>query len=76
VGDQSWLATDLTVFAWSRLRQGDVVGAREFAEQFVSADFAVPFPFPEMARAVMAWVAWKEGRSGEVESLAREVLTL
>ncbi|HXW79518.1 MAG TPA: hypothetical protein VEJ84_08465, partial [Acidimicrobiales bacterium] len=74
-GDESWLASCLPVFAWSRLRQGDVVGAREFAEQFVNADFAVPFPFPEMARAVMAWVAWKEGRSGEVESLAREVLT-
>ena len=28
-----------------------------------------------MARAVLAWVAWKDGRIDEVERLAREVLT-
>ena len=74
-GDRSWLATALPVKAWAQLRQGDVAGARELAEQCTSAEFAVPFPFPEMARAVLAWVAWKEERYGEVESLAREVLT-
>ena len=74
-GDQSWLATSAPVFAWARLRQGDVAGARELAEQCPGTDFAVPFPFPEMARAVLAWVAWKDGRFAEVERLARDVLS-
>ena len=44
------------------------------ARQSASPDIALPFPFPEMARAVLAWVAWKEDRYGEVEPLAEEVL--
>jgi DNA-binding SARP family transcriptional activator len=73
-GDRSWLTTAAPVMAWAQLRRGDAVAAREAAQECVTADFSVPFPFPEMARAVLAWVAWKEGRDGEVESLAREVL--
>ena len=47
---------------------------RALARQSVSPDIALPFPFPEMARAVVAWVAWKDERYSQVEELAGEVL--
>jgi hypothetical protein len=73
-GDRSMELTCLPCLAWARLRQHDVVGARELARQSASPDIALPFPFPEIARAVLAWVAWKEQRDGQVEELAVEVL--
>jgi DNA-binding SARP family transcriptional activator len=73
-GDRSMELTCLPCLAWARLRQHDVVGARELARQSASPDIALPFPFPEMARAVLSWVAWKEDRYSEVEELAGEVL--
>jgi len=73
-GDRSMELTCLLCLAWARLRQHDVVGARELARQSASPDIALPFPFPEMARAVLSWVAWKEDRYSEVEELAGEVL--
>ena len=73
-GDRSMELTCLPCLAWARLRQHDVAGARELARPSASPDIALPFPFPEMARAVLCWVAWKEDRHSEVEQLAEEVL--
>jgi len=73
-GDRSMELTCLPCLAWARLRQHDVVGARELARQSASPDIALPFPFPEMAKAVLSWVAWKEGRYSEVEQVAEAVL--
>ena len=73
-GDRSMELTCLPCLAWARLRQHDVAGAREMARQSASPGIALPFPFPEMAKAVLAWVAWKEDRYGEVERLSEEVL--
>jgi tetratricopeptide (TPR) repeat protein len=73
-GDRSMELTCLPCLAWARLRQHDVVGARELARQSASPDIALPFPFPEMARAVLSWVAWKEHRYSEVEQFAEAVL--
>ena len=73
-GDRSMELTCLPCLAWARLRQHDVAGARELARQSASPDIALPFPFPEMARAVLSWVAWKEDRYSEVEQLAETVL--
>jgi tetratricopeptide (TPR) repeat protein len=73
-GDRPMELTCLPCLAWARLRRHDVAGARELARQSASPDVALPFPFPEMARAVLAWAAWKEDRYSEVERLAEEVL--
>ena len=73
-GDRSMQLTCFPCLAWARLRQHDVAGARELARQSASPDTALPFPFPEIARAVLSWVAWKEGRYSEVEQLAEAVL--
>ena len=73
-GDRSMELTCLPCLAWARLRQHDVAGARALARQSAGPDIALPFPFPEMARAVLAWVAWKEDRYSQVEELAGEVL--
>jgi hypothetical protein len=73
-GDRSMELTCLPCLAWARLRQHDVAGAGALARQSASPDIALPFPFPEMARAVLAWVAWKEDRYSQVEVLAGEVL--
>jgi hypothetical protein len=73
-GDRSMELTCLPCLAWARLRQHDVAGARELAQQSASPEIALPFPFPEMARAVLSWVAWKQDRYGDVEQLADAVL--
>ena len=73
-GDRSMQLTCFPCLAWARLRQHDVAGACELARQSASPDTALPFPFPEIARAVLSWVVWKEGRYSEVEQLAEAVL--
>ena len=66
--------TCLPCLAWARLRQHDVAGARELARPTRARILRYLFPSPEMARAVLSWVAWKEDRPSEVEELAEEVL--
>ena len=64
-----------TYLACARLCEHDVAGVKEMAPQ--NEELARAFVFPEyvgMARAMLSWVAWKEGRFAEAELLGQEAL--
>ena len=60
-GDRSLELKCLTFLAWARSRQHDVVAAKEMSMQVevFARDYALP-EFAPMAKAILAWVAWKE----------------
>ncbi|HTT88397.1 MAG TPA: hypothetical protein VMF65_02525, partial [Acidimicrobiales bacterium] len=65
----------LVYLCLAHLCQHDVVTVKKLAPQ--AEDLARALAFPEyvgMAKAMQAWVAWKEGRPTDVESLAEEAL--
>jgi eukaryotic-like serine/threonine-protein kinase len=75
VGSKTAELRCLTYLACTRLRQHDVAAVKEMASQ--NEELARAFAFPEyeaMAKAMLSWVAWKEGRFAEAELLAREAL--
>ena len=74
-GDKTHELRCLTYLACARLRQHDVAAVKELAPQ--NEELARAFVFPEyvgMARAMLSWVAWKEGRFAEAELLGQEAL--
>jgi eukaryotic-like serine/threonine-protein kinase len=75
VGDRVTELRCLTYLAKTHLRQHDVRTVSEIAPQ--ANELASSLGFPEyvgMARAMMAWVAWREVKAGEVEELSRQAL--
>ena len=75
VGDKITELRCLTYLACARLRQHDVEAVKEMAPQ--NEELARAFVFPEyvaMARAMLSWVTWKEGRFAEAELGGREAL--
>ena len=74
-GDKPMELRCLTYLACARLRQHDVAAVKEMAPQ--NEELARAFVFPEyvgMARAMLSWVTWKEGRFAEAELLGQEAL--
>ena len=65
----------LTYLACAHLRQREVATVREMAPQVEELAGALSFPeYSGMAKALMSWVAWKEGRPADAEPLALEAL--
>ncbi|HXW80618.1 MAG TPA: AAA family ATPase, partial [Acidimicrobiales bacterium] len=72
-GDRSLELRCLTFLAWAHLRQHDVANVRELARE--SEELAGVYSYPEiapMAKALLAWAAWKEGRLAAAGELAEE----
>ena len=72
-GDRSLELRCLTFLAWAHLRQHDVATVKELALE--SEELAQAHSYPEiapMSKALLAWVAWKEGRLAAAGDLAEE----
>ena len=72
-GDRSLELRCLTFLAWAHLRQHDVATVKELALE--SDELAQARSYPEiapMAKALLGWVAWKEGRLAAAGDLAEE----
>jgi predicted ATPase/class 3 adenylate cyclase len=77
VGDLVLEARCLTYLAVSHRRAGNVERAREFANRTLAlASKLQMVEYVAMAKANLAWIAWKEERLDDCETLAREALEL
>jgi tetratricopeptide (TPR) repeat protein len=74
-GDGSLEHFCLTFLAWSYLRQHDLKGTKQMVQEAERVLQAHSFPSAGMMRAILPWVAWKEGRRDDVERLASEALS-
>jgi eukaryotic-like serine/threonine-protein kinase len=77
VGDLVLQARCLTYLAVAHRRAGNVERAREFATRTVALAAKLQMvEYVAMAKANLAWIAWKEGELDDCEKLAREALEL
>jgi class 3 adenylate cyclase/DNA-binding SARP family transcriptional activator/tetratricopeptide (TPR) repeat protein len=75
VGDRITELRCLTYLACARLRQHDLAGVKDMASQNEALAGVLAFPeYVGMAKAMLSWVAWKEGRFAEAELMGREAL--
>ncbi|HTW10616.1 MAG TPA: tetratricopeptide repeat protein, partial [Acidimicrobiales bacterium] len=75
VGDKITELRCLTYLACAQLRRHNVARVKDMASQ--NEQLANVLAFPEyigMARAMLSWVAWKEGRFSDAELIGREAL--
>ena len=73
-GDKSPELFCLVFLGWARLRQHDVAGTKALALESLKFSGAYPWPTSAMAKALLCWVAWKEGAPDEAERLGIEAL--
>lgn len=65
----------LIYLSCAHLRQHDVDAVKELAPQGEELALALSFPeYVGMGRAMLSWVAWKEGRFVDAEAMAEEAL--
>jgi tetratricopeptide (TPR) repeat protein len=70
-------ALALTYLTVLQRKRGDVAGARRYARQALDAATAAQMlPYIAMARANLAWAAWRDGDHAEAERECREALDL
>lgn len=76
-GDKTLALRCLVYLSLAHLRQHDVAAVKKLAPE--AEDLAGDLAFPEyagMANAMLAWVAWKEGRPADVQALAAKAQAL
>jgi DNA-binding SARP family transcriptional activator/tetratricopeptide (TPR) repeat protein len=71
-GDKSLELFCLIFLGWAHLRRHDVVATKQLASE--SLQLVHDFPSSAMARALLCWVAWKEGALVEAERLGVQAL--
>ncbi|HUB68946.1 MAG TPA: AAA family ATPase [Acidimicrobiales bacterium] len=75
VGDGGLVALSRCYLTMSALRRHDAAEVAARAPKAVQAAETIALPeYAAMARATLAWLAWEEGRTSEVETLAQEAL--
>ncbi len=69
-GDKSLELANLVFLAWAHLRQHDIAEVKEMALLGNEIVRGREYPTAAMVKALLSWVAWKEGRCAEAEQLA------